>query len=121
MSYNVDSTDILSGALTMKAGKILVWRARRDELPEICPLDDLPSDEALRQHLDADVPLSTFWWAGQFSGSSYQDVLGEFVADTQGAADILFTWESGDSFSGIRIKDGKFAEHKVVMALGDPV
>lgn len=120
MSYNINSTEILSGSLSMKASKVLAWRARRRDLPELCPLDDLPGNGALLQDLNADIPLQKFWWSGEFSGHAY-DLLAEFVADVQGEADILFTWEGGDSFSGIRIKDGKFTEHKVVMALGDPV
>ena len=35
-----------------------------------------------------------------------------------GTVEVIFTWESGDSHSGLRIVDGKVTKHEVVMALG---
>ena len=38
-----------------------------------------------------------------------------------GSADIVYTWERGEYFTGVRVVDGVVTRHEVVMALGDVV
>lgn len=57
-------------------------------------------------------------WHGEGSGSLYDDLL-RVLALFEGSADLVLTWESGDSFSGLRVKDGVVTRHKVLMVLGE--
>lgn len=33
--------------------------------------------------------------------------------------DLVICWEGGDSYTGLRVVDGKVTRHKVVMGLGE--
>jgi hypothetical protein len=61
-----------------------------------------------------------FWWSGEGSGSSY-DVMLDVLSSFNGEADLVLTWEGGDSFEGLRLRDHKVTKHKVVMTLGEEV
>ncbi len=50
-----------------------------------------------------------------------QEQLYEALSHTTGSADLLLTWEGGDSHTGIRVVNGKVTKHEVVFALGDEV
>jgi len=144
MGYSIDSTETLSSTLRISKANYLKWKEM--DLPEINPIDRLSlkdfggaakcpngheqvgakpfcadCGEIVEQPAEASAPIEHFSWAGVASSHHYADgTLGQFAADLEGAADVIFTWESGDSFSAVRIKDGKAVEHEVVMALGKP-
>lgn len=114
MSYNIDSHEVLAGAgLTLTGAQIATFR-ELEELPEIHPFYDLP--EVLEPERAYEI---TPHWAATWSGHSFEDLLLKVILPaTKGEADILYTWEGGDSFSGIRVRDGVVTEHEVVMTLG---
>lgn len=58
-------------------------------------------------------------WCGIGSNSSIQLFM-ELLSKFDGAADIVFTWESGTQ-SGFRLKDGKVTEHVVCLSLGEEI
>lgn len=60
------------------------------------------------------------WWNGEFSGNTYPRLI-EALSKTMGEAELLVTWESGDSVDGIRVVDGNVTRHRIVQALGDEV
>lgn len=64
-----------------------------------------------------EVEIQDLGWYGEWSGRSYRDVLPKVLAKTKGAADLLFVWEGGDSFTGLRVKDGVVVEKRVVIRL----
>lgn len=107
MSYNIDSVDIIySKDFEIGTGYEELAERHAGRLPEISVFYD-----------DWNISRG-FWWNGEGSGSSYE-VLKEVLASFNGEADLVLTWEGGDSFSGLRLRDHKVTEHAVVMTLGD--
>jgi hypothetical protein len=144
MSYNVTSTDTLRSTLTISKEAWRKWRNYED-FPESNPLDNIDESsfgeiptcsnghlqaagkpfcaecgECFSEDNNGPAPIENFRWTGVWSGNSYFDVLAKFVADTAGEADVLLTWEGGDSQSAIRIKDGKVTQHELKWVFGDP-
>lgn len=142
MGYSITTTDTLSSTLRITKTAYLRWKEQH--LPESNPLDRLslkdfgalptcqngheqdrdkpfcPECGVPVQAVESTAPIERFFWGGVGSSNYYHDgTLGRLAADLEGEADIIFTWEGGDSFSAVRIKDGKATEHKVEMALGD--
>lgn len=64
------------------------------------------------------IKLKNLSWYGEGSGRAYED---HFIKDVapliHGRVDAIFTWEGGDSVTGLRIKDGVATECKVEMRL----
>ncbi len=61
-----------------------------------------------------------FWWSGEWSGNSWNEVFIKKVAPKiLGTLEAVVTWEGGDSHSGLRIRNGKVTEPDVVMTLKD--
>lgn len=141
MGYSIDSTDTLSSTLRISRTNFLKWKER--DLPEMNPienlsLEDFPLVKCSNGHEqegvkpfcsdcgetisgldDSSAALERFSWGGVASSHHYSDgTLAQLAADLEGEADIIFTWEGGDSFSGVRIKDGKAVKHEVQMTLG---
>ena len=59
-------------------------------------------------------------WVGTGSGSTVENFY-KALAETHGSADLLLTWAEGDSYTGLRVVDGKVTEHEVVFTLGAEV
>lgn len=118
MSYNVDTAEIIRGELRMRYENYLAWRVRGDELPEINPFDI--EEDVVAEHLNENrrFVFEDFGWGGIGSGGRYYETLSLIAADLEGEADVLFTWEGGDSHTVVRFKDGKAIEHEVVFAVG---
>ena len=115
MSYNIDYCDYLAGGLSISIVKATEFvREHNNELPEISFLEDVNST----QSDDLYVPIEYPHWCGNGSGYSY-DVFLRALGLTHGNADILVTWEGGDSFTGLRVRDGEVTEKKVVQSLED--
>lgn len=121
MSYNVDSAEIVRGELRMRVEDYLAWRSRGEELPEIDPFH--LEESVLVEHLDEDrrFVFEDFWWGGIRSNDLYYQTLPLIAADLEGDADVLFTWEGGDSHTMVRFRDGKAVEHEVTFAAGKAV
>lgn len=113
MSYNIDSVDYISGKLRMTpaAEKELLDAIRYP--PENCFLHDL----ARACELDPPYVIHRVSWSGEGSGRAYEDLLAA-LSKTQGEADLLLTWERGDCFGGVRVRNGKVTEHEIEHKLG---
>ena len=64
------------------------------------------------------VSLKNHASPGEFSGNS-EDALLAALQKTKGSAELLLTWEGGDSFTGLRVVDGKVTKHDIRFSLGD--
>ena len=98
------------------------------DLPESNFVNDV--QDSIDCSVDWDVRRDTFdgveryvprrlTWCGIGSNSSIQLFM-ELLSKFDGAADIVFTWESGTQ-SGFRLKDGKVTEHEVCLTLGEEI
>lgn len=110
MSYNIDSIDYISGELYMSQAARRSAEAAFD-LPEICFLNESDGDDCFRG--DA---IEKLWWSGSGSGRTFKH-LKKVLAQTTGSADLLLTWEGGDSHTGLRVVDGVVTEHEVGFCL----
>lgn len=125
MSYNVDSTEVTRNDASMEARDVITLsEALEGELPEIHFLEDM-IDDAQRALLAGEparlIPLPNLHWSGEGSGHAVKDVLVARIAPrVRGRIDAIFTWEGGDSFSGLVIRDGKSHECKVERRLKLP-
>jgi hypothetical protein len=116
MSYNIDSTEYLSGG-PLRIHQDVVDMANSEleyRLPEGCFIFDLGGPPNTWH--DITHPS----WVGEGSGNE-EDTFKYLLSQTKGSADILLTWEGGDSFSGLRVVDGTVTEHRVVHMLGEEV
>jgi len=118
MSYDVDSAEIIRGELRMRVEHYRAWRARADELPEIHPFHQEESE--LSEMLDENrrFVFEDFWWGGIRSNEFYYKTLPLLAADIEGDADVLFTWEGGDSHTIVRFRAGQAVEHATEFAAG---
>lgn len=113
MSYNVDSTEILSGELFIRVADLDKWRLRQNGLPEVSFIECFDECLSYIQGMEW-YKINKFWWYGEGSGNAYHETLPAIIADLRGEAEIVFTWEGGDFVSGLRIKDRKATEHNKV-------
>lgn len=125
MSYNVDSTEVTRNDASMEARDVITLsEALEGELPEIHFLEDMAG--AAQAALLAGeptrlIPLPNLHWSGEGSGYAFKNILIKRIASRiRGRIDTIFTWEGGDSFSGLVIRDGKSHECKVVRRLKLP-
>lgn len=111
MSTNITHVLTLSSSLILRAEDGL---PERRTMPERHPIPDM-------FFRGARLPLPRLDWSGIWSGNSFYDgTFAKFCACTEGAADLVLIWETGD-LAGVRIKDGAFTEHTVVYSLGDQI
>jgi hypothetical protein len=102
VSYNITSTDTRTS--TLRISRKNARKAQKIELPE--GMADVV--DRLKFGPDGYAPIERFWWYGESSGNAHGDGrLDAFVALTEGDADVILTWEGGDSHSGLRIRNGK--------------
>lgn len=114
MSYNIDTNRYINGTL-------FITRENHEKLAglDICECswikeihwEDTDGPDAVRE-------IEKPWWYGEGSGSRY-DEFKESLTYTHGEADIVCTWEGGDSHSGIRVRNGVVEERGVVLALAE--
>ncbi len=110
MSYNIDSIDYIRGKLYMSRAARRSAEAAFD-LPEICFLNESDGDVCF----DGDA-IDKLWWSGAGSGHAFK-TLKQVLAQTTGNADLLLTWEGGDSHTGLRVVEGVVTEHEVGFCL----
>jgi hypothetical protein len=121
VSYNIDSVDTPELDAWMRAADVVsLFEEHHDSLPEGCFLEDIigtAEDATTSNEPDAKIELPHLWWYGEGSGHSFdllKDTIGKKI---MGRVDAIFTWEGGDSVSGLRIKDGVVTECDVKMTL----
>lgn len=133
MSYNIDSHEVLHLHNLRITAKNLreFFEAMKEaddpdmqSLPEANPFSDdiegvdFDGETAEITVVDGwEIPLEDLSWSGTWSGHSY-DLLKDLLSRTLGAADVIYTWEGGDSFSGLRVRDGVVTDHEVIRTLG---
>ena len=107
MSYNIDMVEIIARSDDFGATRAAIEEMDRlDGHSAECSVID---DQWFR--------LTRVEWCGEGSGTSYAKFKRALALCT-GSADLLLTWEGGDSHDGLRISDGKVTEHEVEMSLG---
>lgn len=134
MSYNVDSVEIVRGSLRIRPEDVRKLRDKhKSQLPEDCFLTELriaktakcencaalnDVDAAFCKKCGLKMPAPTeegveikrLAWNGEGSGWSFDTLKDKIAPFLMGEADVVFTWEGGDSVSGLRFKDGKVIE-----------
>ena len=137
MSYNIDTIKVVAAQdfkIARDAFGPLRLRLRSDQLAEANVFDQLdPDPEDGRPDIGGEQRISfngdawtfragaSFWWYGEWSGRCLDVLTGIVLPAFTGSADLVVCWEGGDSFLGLRVKDGKVAEHEVVQALGKEI
>ena len=118
MSYNCDSIEYISGKLSIKRSvAVEALQKHADELPESDFISEaVSSSDGLEP--DSIIEIENPWWGGEGSGRSYV-LFKELLSLTTGAADLLLTWEGGDSINGLRVSEGNVHEKKVKHTLVD--
>ena len=128
MSYNIDSIDVV-----YKKG-FCITRTKLEQLEKEAGnvaegnifdmLRDAPRDGYFERIGGPDgveiIAPHAFWWYGEGSGRS-EDTLIWLLAHFEGEADLVLTWEGGDSHSGLRLRNGVVTKHEAVLALGDEI
>lgn len=59
-----------------------------------------------------------FWFHGEGSGWAFDALRDVILPRFTGRADIVICWEGGDSYTGLRVVEGKVTAHEVIRALG---
>lgn len=129
MSYNIDSVTMLKNDnLRMTVGNVrrLVVQLEED-LPEFNFLTNLNRDIKSRIKIgetlsdEIELPINELAWCSTWSGNSFSIFLKKVAPHILGSADAIYTWEGGDSISGLRIVNGVATQHDVIQALGEEI
>lgn len=118
VSYNVtDVTPLVLDARMTAEDIATFYDELEDDLPEGNFLESI-IDEARAAiaagEPDREIALKNFWWYGDWSGRSLDDVLISTIApEIRGKVEAIVTWEGGDSVDGILIEDGRAARCKI--------
>jgi hypothetical protein len=117
VSYNIDSISIVhSEDFSISENEYHRLKGKHIcEVPECSVFDE--DAEEIR---DGRFYPRHFWWCGDGSGHT-EPILREVLSAFDGEADLVITWEGGDSFSGLRLRNHKVTEHEIDMRLGDEV
>lgn len=116
MSYNIDDASYIPGTGPLRMRPSAARRA-------VKAIRDRPKSnfvDGIDRDVDDDEPQAfrSPNWTGEGSGNTFSEYL-RVLAMTEGSADILLTWEGGDSMSGLRVRDGVVTQHKIVVSLGE--
>lgn len=111
MSYNIDNIETLKSTLRIS-------RANADKANELDLSETNPTNwPGLVFGEDGYANIYAFHWSGEGSGRAWRDTAPAFVKLLEGDADLILTWEGGDSHSGVRIRSGEMRECEVIMTL----
>lgn len=117
MGTSIDRIHVLRGLPRIAMADAAELLAEHEgQLPEECLLREVADKEP-----DADgyVVIDRFLWRGEGSGNSYYDIFQPHVAPKiMGDVDAIVHWDGYDP-SGLRIRDGKVTEPRVLMDLED--
>lgn len=118
MSYNCTGAEYIKGKLYIERDiGIRLLEEMSDNLPESNLLDCLCVRDP--SSLSELVEIKNPTWCDTGSNYNYPEDFVKVLSHTKGKADIVLTWEGGDSLSGFRVEDGKVTQREVVMALGE--
>jgi hypothetical protein len=124
VSYNIDHVETNVLKASMRAGDIVdLYEEFEGELAEGNFLEEhLSTAERLcRDGIeDEHVKLENLWWYGAGSGRSYDVFLKHLAPKIKGEVEAVFTWEGGDSHSGLIIEDGVVTECDVELRVIRP-
>jgi len=121
MGCNINHVTVLCGPLTIKVKRARKFLCKHKGRLPGCNVFDLSRITDALAVGDDDDPIDLayqFWWSGEFSGTAYNDILGDLLRRTKGSADLVFHWEGGD-LTGLRVTDGKVTTHTVIVSLGE--
>jgi hypothetical protein len=132
VSHNPDTEDVIvNEGLRIRGDALAALMAEvGDDLPEGCFLHDLPlPGKTHNKHVfpkkpvppwspDAEYLIEHPHWYGEGSGSRWDTLIKKVLPRTLGRADIIYCWEGGEWYTGIRVRDGVVTEHEVVRTLG---
>ena len=123
MSYNIDSIEVVASdgfRISYDALGALARRVRKDVRPEASVFDKLEDREGGPADLVEfyEPAKGDFWWYGEGSGWAFETLRDVVLPAFEGSADLVLTWEGGDSHSGLRLRSGKVTEHEVALTLG---
>lgn len=117
MSYNIDNVVYQKGCAPLRIVRGVAARFKathKESLPETNFLDRI-ADAGDEDNDDACV-INQPWWQGAGSGHSGETLI-KVLRLTTGAANLILTWEGGDSVSGLIVKDGVVTEGRVVQTV----
>ena len=63
--------------------------------------------------------IKEFTWCGTCSGHFWGTFIDDIAPRIKGTIEAVITWEGGESVRGLRIKDGKVSQPKVVVSLAE--
>lgn len=116
MSYNIDSIDYIGDdrlAISGEQFARLALNVPRKDRPAGDFISDLKEDEPSQV-------LHRISWQGECSGYTFHLFI-HALSLTTGKAELVICWEGVDSYTGLRIVDGKVTKHKIVMRLGHEI
>lgn len=124
MSYNIDAIEIVAAKgfrISYDALRRLARAVPEDRRPEACVCEKVEGREPGPADLVEFFEPSSgeFWWHGEGSGWAFETLRDVVLPAFEGSADLVLTWEGGDSHSGLRLRKGKVTKHKVAMVLTD--
>ena len=120
MSYNSGTIDIVSseGFCIPRTKWDALVRKFADEAPESSCLSEDWVRDSTEEHRGM-LFVNRIRWQGEGSGHSWDIFVKDVLPAFLGTADLVVTWERGDSHSGLRLLNGKVTEHELTMALGE--
>lgn len=115
MSYDITHIEVLKLKAWMHAADVKRLRKECDDLPELCFLKKdgvIPPQPGLAKLKNQErYRVKHLWWNGEGAGYTYEETFLKKIAPCiQGEVQIVIVWESGDSVSGLKIKDGVVTE-----------
>jgi hypothetical protein len=123
VSYNVDSIDIIK-ADNFRVSRPALMKAQKacgEFIPECSPFDLLDGEGDVFQFVPGVRGARILDWQGEGSGWAFDALMEHALPAFVGSADLVVCFDGGDSYKGIRVKDGKVTEHEVVRSLGKEV
>lgn len=119
MSYNCHAEYLGDGRLRIRKSDLKKLAKRYDEYQGLAEINFVVERDECIEPSDAadELIIQKLWWSGEGSGSCFDTLKDKVLTLTTGSAEILFTWEDGDSHSGLIVNDGKVTEAEVVFAL----
>lgn len=115
MSYNIDNVDatLTDAKILFKTLKSLNKKYESD-LPERNFIEELLDEEP---DSEGYVKIKDITWCATGSGRTYDVLTEKILPKTKGKMELIFTWEGGESISGLLVEDGKVTECNVEMTL----
>jgi hypothetical protein len=117
MSYNISHCETLKCDAWISSEDVEEILKHEDEwLPEMNFMQDVKPFQVAKA---GKYVIKEFEWCGTCSGYFWDKLLLNIAPKIHGTIEAVVTWEGGDSVSGLRIKDGKVSQPKVVVSLAE--